>query len=50
MSSCINNLRERVKQELSEIEGSAYDFGHVDRVTRIASYLAKEEGADRELV
>ena len=39
-----------MKQELSEIEGSAHDFGHVDRVTRIASYLAKCEGADRELV
>lgn len=50
MPSFTEHLRDIVKRDMSGIEGSAHSFEHVERVTRIASYLAEREGADMETV
>jgi uncharacterized protein len=46
----IAKLETIVKQKMSGLEGTAHSFKHVQRVTRIAVFLAQKEGADIELV
>jgi uncharacterized protein len=46
----IDELKEIVKEQLSNISGSAHSYAHVERVLKIATYLAAEEGADLEKV
>lgn len=50
MQSMIKNLEGIVKEKMSALEGTAHSYAHVDRVVRIAVFLAKEEKADVELV
>lgn len=46
----LDNLENIVKAKMSTMEGTAHSFGHVDRVFKIATFLAKKEKADVELV
>jgi len=50
MQALIKKLGIIVKEKMSELEGTAHSYGHVDRVLKIATFLAKKEGADVELV
>jgi uncharacterized protein len=46
----IKNLEATVKEKMSPLEGTAHSYEHVDRVVKIATFLAEKEGADLELV
>jgi uncharacterized protein len=46
----IKNLEATVKEKMSPLEGTAHSYEHVDRVVKIAAFLAEKEGADLELV
>jgi putative nucleotidyltransferase with HDIG domain len=50
MQSLIDGLRAFVKEKMSPLDGTAHSYEHVDRVLKIATFLAKEEKADLELV
>ena len=43
MSVNIDELKEIVKEQFSNISGSAHSYAHVERVFKIATYLAAEE-------
>jgi uncharacterized protein len=46
----IEHLREIVRARMVRMEGTAHSYDHVARVVRIATFLAKKEKADVELV
>jgi len=39
-----------VKEKMLPLDGTAHSYSHVDRVVKIATFLAKKEKADLELV
>lgn len=46
----MKNLEVIVKGKMSPLDGTAHSYSHVDRVVKIATFLAKKEKADLELV
>ncbi|MGA3191027.1 MAG: HD domain-containing protein [Candidatus Bathyarchaeia archaeon] len=50
MRPLIDCLTTTVKEKMALLEGTVHSYSHVDRVFRIATYLAKREKADVELV
>ena len=50
MSSIISIIYDRVKDEMTPLDGTSHSFEHVERVTKIAKYIAERENADVELV
>jgi uncharacterized protein len=50
MRPFIKDLEATVKEKMSPLEGTAHLYEHVDRVLKIATFLAEKEGADLELV
>jgi len=46
----IQIIQRIVKEEMSELEGTAHSYEHVDRVLKIATFLAEKENADLERV
>jgi len=50
MQALIKNLETIVKGMMSPLEGTAHSYGHVERVFKIATFLALEEKADVRLV
>jgi uncharacterized protein len=50
MQRLIKKLEIIVKEKMSALEGTAHSYQHVDRVVKIATFLAKKEGASVELV
>ncbi len=50
MKAWIENIESTVKEKMSTLEGSVHSFEHVKRVYEMATFLAKEEKADIELV
>lgn len=50
MPFSIGNLKTIVKEKMSPLEGTAHSYSHVDRVLRIATFLAEKEKAEMELV
>ena len=50
MREPIKKLENIVKERMSPLEGTAHSYNHVDRVLKIATFLAKKEKADLELV
>jgi putative nucleotidyltransferase with HDIG domain len=46
----IENLENIIKRMMSPLEGTAHSYKHVERVLKIATFLASEEKADLELV
>jgi len=46
----VENLESIVKEKMSVIKGSVHSFEHVKRVFKIATFFAREEKADVELV
>jgi len=50
MQTPIENLENIIKHMMSPLEGTAHSYEHVERVLKIATFLASEEKADLELV
>jgi uncharacterized protein len=50
MMSDIENLEDIVKQKMFVLDGTAHSYSHVNRTLKIATFLAKKEQADVELV
>lgn len=50
MQQLIEDLKMTVKERMAPLEGSVHSYAHIDRVFRIATYLAEKEKADVELV
>jgi len=50
MQTLVKKLKIIVKDRMSALEGTAHSYQHVDRVLKIATFLAKKEGANMELV
>jgi uncharacterized protein len=50
VESSMKNLEATVKQKMAIMEGTANSYSHVDRVLRIARFLAEKEKADAKLV
>ena len=50
MQTPIENLENIIKRMMSPLEGTAHSYEHVERVLKIATFLASEEKADLELV
>jgi len=50
MKSIVEKLRTTVEEKMDVVEGTVHSFEHVDRVFRIATHMAIQEGADLELV
>jgi uncharacterized protein len=50
MEPSLKKLEDIVKQTMSELDGTAHSYAHVDRVVKIATILAEKEQADIELV
>jgi len=46
----IENLENIIKRMMSPLEGTAHSYKHVERVLKIATFLASEEKADLEVV
>ncbi len=46
----ISELRSVVMEKMSSVRGTAHSFEHVERVYEIATFLARNENADLELV
>jgi uncharacterized protein len=46
----LQRIQRIVKEEMSDLEGTARSYDHVDRVLKIATYLAEKENADLEIV
>ncbi len=43
-------VREITKEKMLKVKGTSHAFDHIERVCKIATYLAKREGADVEIV
>jgi len=50
MATLIENLESVVKEKMSVLKGTAHSYEHVNRVVKIATFLAKNEKANVELV
>jgi len=50
MTLSIKNLENIVREKMSTLKGTAHSYEHVNRVVRIATFLAKKMKADVELV
>ena len=50
MAALIENLESVVKEKMSVLKGTAHSYAHVNRVVKIATFLAKNEKANVELV
>lgn len=50
MQPLTEKLEMIVKKQMSPLDGTAHSYEHVDRVLKIATFLAKKEKADMELV
>ena len=50
MQKLVKSLETIVKERMSKLEGTAHSYEHVKRVFQIATFLAKKEKADLELV
>jgi uncharacterized protein len=50
MQKPVRNLESIVRERMSKLEGNAHSYEHVKRVFQIATFLAKKEKADLELV
>lgn len=50
MTLLIKNLESIVKEKMSVLNGTAHSYEHVNRVVKIATFLAKKEKANVELV
>jgi len=50
MTMLIKNLENIVKEKMSVLKGTAHSYEHVNRVVNIATFLAKKEKANVELV
>lgn len=50
MAAWIEKITSIVKDHMAPLQGSVHSFDHVQRVYAIATFLAKEEKADLELV
>jgi len=50
LQSLFKNLELIVKEKMLPLDGTAHSYSHVDRVVKIATFLAKKEKADLELV
>jgi uncharacterized protein len=50
MQPFIKCLEINVKEKMAPLEGTVHSYAHVDRVFRIATFLAKREKADVEVV
>ena len=50
LQSLIKNLEVMVKEKMLPLDGTAHSYSHVDRVVKIAAFLAEREKADLELV
>lgn len=50
MGFSLGNLESIVKEKMASIKDSVHSFEHVKRVFKTATFLAKEENADVELV
>lgn len=50
MAALIENLESVVKEKMSVLKGTAHSYEHVNRVVKIATFLAKNEKANVELV
>ena len=50
MKILIRNLESIVKEKMSALDGTAHSYEHVNRVVKIATFLAKNEKANVELV
>jgi len=50
MQQLIEYLKITVKERMAPLEGTVHSYAHIDRVFRIATYLAEREKADVELV
>jgi uncharacterized protein len=46
----LKKIRKIVKKKMLKLEGTSHAFDHVQRVYKIATYLAKKEGANVEIV
>jgi uncharacterized protein len=50
MKPLVEQLKDTVKEKMVPLEGTVHSYAHVDRVFRIATYIAEKERADIELV
>ena len=50
MTLFLKNLESIVKEKMSKLDGTAHSYEHVNRVVKIATFLAKKEKANVELV
>ena len=50
MKILIRNLESIVKEKMSALDGTAHSYEHINRVVKIATFLAKKEKANVELV
>jgi uncharacterized protein len=50
MATLIENLESVVKERMAVLKGTAHSYEHVNRVVNIATFLAKKEKANVELV
>jgi uncharacterized protein len=50
MTMLIKNLENIVKEKMSVLKGTAHSYEHINRVVNIATFLAKKEKANVELV
>jgi uncharacterized protein len=50
MQPSVKKLKIFVNNRMSVLEGTAHSYQHVDRVLRIATFLARKEAANVELV
>jgi len=50
MAALIENLESVVKEKTSVLKGTAHSYEHVNRVVKIATFLAKNEKANVEMV
>lgn len=46
----LQSIQRIVREEMSELKGTAHSYDHVDRVLKIATSLAEKENADLEMV
>ena len=46
----LENLEVTVREKMAAMEGTAHSYAHVDRVRKIAAFLAEKEQAEAELV
>jgi len=46
----VKKVRQITKKRMLKVKGTSHAFDHIERVYKIATYLAKKEGADVEIV